>query len=63
MTNAMVDGTNNANVRADMVFFEGPNGSMVFSLPAIGASGALSHNDYDNNVSKILSNVIERFTQ
>ncbi len=62
LTSAQVDGTNNDNVRADMVYFEGPNGSAVFSMPAIGASSSLSHNDYDNNVSTILMNVLERFT-
>lgn len=63
VTSAQVDGTNNENVRADMTYFEGPNGSAVFSLPAIGASSSLSHQNYDNNVSTIVANVLRRFTQ
>lgn len=63
VTSAAIDGTNNENVRSDMVYFEGPNGSQVFSFPAIGVSGALSHNGYANNVSRILENVVRRFIE
>lgn len=54
-------GTENDWVRADMAFFETPNGGGVFSTSSIAWAGSLSHNDYDNNVSKITGNVLDRF--
>jgi len=62
-THPQIDGTNNPNVRADICYFEGPNGGAVFSVPAISASGSLSHDNYHNNLSRILDNVIRRFVQ
>jgi N,N-dimethylformamidase len=47
--------------RADMVFFETANGGAVFSTGSIGWCAALSHDDYDNNVSRITGNVLRRF--
>jgi N,N-dimethylformamidase len=47
--------------RADMVFFETANGGAVFSTGSIGWCAALSHDDYDNNVSRITENVLRRF--
>lgn len=63
VTDKNVDGTNNPNVRSDMVYFEGENGSAVFSLPAIGASGSLSYNNYENNISQIMNNVVREFVK
>ena len=54
-------GTTSPLVRADMVFFETPNGGGVFSVGSIAWCGALSHNSYDNNVSRITENVLRRF--
>ena len=54
-------GTINPLVRADMAFAEYPNGGAVFSTGAIAWSGALYFNDYNNNVSRITANVLERF--
>jgi N,N-dimethylformamidase len=54
-------GTVSPYVRGDMVFFETPNGGAVFSASAIGWCGALSHDDYDNAVSRITENVLRRF--
>jgi N,N-dimethylformamidase len=48
-------------VRCDMVFYETPNGGAVFSTSSIAWAGALSHNNYKNNVSHITANVIRRF--
>ncbi len=48
-------------VRADLVFFETPNGGAVFSTGSIAWAGSLAHNDYDNNVSRITENVLRRF--
>ncbi len=54
-------GTVNPKVRADMVYFEYPNGGAVFSTGSIAWCGALSQNNYDNNVSRITGNVLRRF--
>jgi N,N-dimethylformamidase len=54
-------GTENELVRADMVFYETPNGGAVWSSSSIAWAGSLSHNNYDNNVSRITNNVLKRF--
>jgi N,N-dimethylformamidase len=54
-------GTENELVRADMVFYETPNGGAVWSSSSIAWAGSLSHNRYKNNVSRITRNVLDRF--
>ncbi len=54
-------GSQSPLVRADLVFFETPKGGGVFSVSSIAWMGSLSHNDYDNNVSRITENVLRRF--
>jgi N,N-dimethylformamidase len=54
-------GTINPNVRADMVYYEGRNGGAVFATGAISWCGSLSWNGYENNVSRITENVLNRF--
>ena len=44
-----------------MVFYETENGGAVFSTGSIAFAGSLSHNDYNNNVSRLLENVVNRF--
>ena len=44
-----------------MVFFETPSGGAVFSVGSITWFGSLSHNDYDNPVSRITDNVLRAF--
>ena len=61
-TNAWECGTKSPDVRADMVYFEGPKGGAVFSVGSIAWCGSLSHNNYNNNVSRITENVLRRFT-
>ena len=60
-THSAVNGENCPHVRCDMVFYETPNGGAVFSTSSIAFAGSLAHNDYDNNVSRLLSNVVNRF--
>lgn len=48
-------------LRADMTYFELPNGGAVFSTGSITFCGSLPHNDFDNNISKLLGNVIRHF--
>jgi len=47
--------------RADMVFFEGPRGGAVFSVGSMAWVGALSHESYENDISRITENVLRRF--
>ena len=54
-------GTENELVRADMVFYETSSGGAVWSSSSIAWAGSLSHNHYDNNVSRITHNVLKRF--
>jgi N,N-dimethylformamidase len=56
-----VSGTQNPMVRGDLVFFETPSGGAVFSASSIAWCGSLSHNNYDNNVSRLMDNVLRRF--
>jgi len=56
-----IDGDESDRVRAELVFFECGDGGAVFSTGSIAWCGSLSHNDYDNNVSRITANVLERF--
>jgi len=48
-------------VRADMVFYETPNGGAVWAASSIAWAGSLSHNNYNNNVARITGNVLKRF--
>lgn len=54
-------GSRNPLVRADMVYFEYPNGGAVFSVGSISWCGSLSYEAYENNVSQITGNVLRRF--
>jgi N,N-dimethylformamidase len=54
-------GTENELVRADMVFYETPNGGALWASSSIAWAGSLSHNKYKNNVSRITKNVLDRF--
>ena len=56
-----MSGDENSQVRADMVFFEGPKGGAVFSTGSIAWSTSLCHRNGDNNVSHITGNVLRRF--
>ncbi len=48
-------------IRADMTFFECPGGGAVFSTGSITFCGSLVTNGFDNDVSRLLGNVLERF--
>lgn len=61
LSDSLQGGTVNPLVKADMVFFEMPKGGAVFSVGAISWYGALSHNNYNNTVSKVTENVLKRF--
>ena len=48
-------------LRADMAYSELPGGGAVFAVGSITFCGSLSHYGYDNAVSRILRNVLDRF--
>jgi N,N-dimethylformamidase len=50
-------------IHADMTYFETPGGGAVFSTGSITFCGSLPVNNFRNNVSQVLSNVLARFTQ
>ncbi len=56
-----INGRENPLVRADLVYFTAPNGGAVFSASSMAWCGSLSHNHYENNVSRITENIIRRF--
>ena len=47
--------------RADMVYFKTASGGQVFSVGSITFCGSLPWNNFDNNVSTLLRNVITKF--
>lgn len=54
-------GTENPQVRADMIYYKTPNDGALFAPGSLSWCGSLSHNGYNNNVSLILENVIRGF--
>jgi N,N-dimethylformamidase len=56
-----VGGTTNSKVGADMTYLENGSGGAVFSVGSIAWAGSLSHDGYENNVSRITENVLRRF--
>jgi N,N-dimethylformamidase len=58
-----LSGTQDYRIRADMVYFPAPNGGAVFSTGSIAFGSALPVNDFDNNVSRLLRNVVDQFAK
>ncbi len=54
-------GTQNPNVRADMTLTPFPNGGAVFSVGSCMWAGSLSYNNYDNSVSQVTRNILDKF--
>lgn len=54
-------GTEHPGVRSDITFTETPNDGAVFAAGSISWSGSLSHNGYDNGVSRVTENVLRAF--
>ena len=48
-------------IRADLTFFETPKGGAVFSTGSITFCASLPSNGFDNDVSRLLANVLDRF--
>ena len=56
-------GETNPKTRADIVYYKTPGDGAVFSVGSMAWCGSLSHNNYKNNVSQIMQNVINGFLQ
>ncbi|MSR13442.1 MAG: N,N-dimethylformamidase [Gammaproteobacteria bacterium] len=54
-------GDNNPRTRADIVYYKTPNDGAVFSVGSMAWCGSLSHNRYDNNVSRLMRNTLDGF--
>ena len=50
-------------IRADLTFFETPKGGAVFSTGSITFCGSLPTGGFDNDVSRLLANVLDRFLE
>ena len=61
VTRPGLGGTKDPEVRADMTLFTHPSGGAVFSTGSIAWCSSLSWNHYDNDVSRLTRNVLERF--
>ena len=48
-------------IRSDIVYFETAKGGAVFSVGSITFCGSLPVDDGDNDVSRLLANVLDRF--
>ncbi|MGF1627309.1 MAG: N,N-dimethylformamidase beta subunit family domain-containing protein [Alphaproteobacteria bacterium] len=61
VTTPDITGSQSPLCRADLTFYETPSGGAVFSTGSIAWCGSLSHNGYDNTVSRLTGNVLRRF--
>ncbi len=55
------DGTNDPDVRADLLHCAFPGGGEVFSVGSMTWIGSLLHNDGHNGVARLTGNVVHRF--
>lgn len=60
---AGLTGTEHPRVRSDIAYHETPNGGACFAFSSIAFCGSLSHNNYANNISRLVKNVLDRFMQ
>ena len=58
-----LDGTQHPRVRSDIAYHETPNGGACFAFSSIAFCGSLPWNNCDNNISKLVGNVLNRFMQ
>jgi N,N-dimethylformamidase len=54
-------GTEDVHAKADLVFFETPNGGAMFSTGSITWMSSTPENTFDNDVARITLNVVRRF--
>lgn len=51
----------NFNPKAEIVFYETPNGGAVFAVGSMAWRGGLYHNNFNNSVAQVTGNVLRRF--
>ena len=56
-------GDENPMIRADMIYYKTPNGGAVWAPGSLAWCGSLSWNNYDNNCSRLMENVIRGFLE
>ncbi len=56
-----LDGTQHPRVRSDIAYHETPIGGACFAFSSIAFCGALPWNKGNNNISKLVGNVLDRF--
>jgi N,N-dimethylformamidase len=61
MTSRILGGARDPKIHSDLVIVPRENGGAVFSTGSIAFSGSLSHDGWDNDVSRLLGNVFDRF--
>lgn len=60
---AGLTGSYDYSIRADMTYFTAPNNGAVFATGLIAFGQALPARNFDNNVSRILANVVNAFVK
>ncbi|NUU42618.1 LamG domain-containing protein [Tardiphaga robiniae] len=58
-----LSGSHDYRVRADMVYFTSPQDGAVFSTGSIAFSQSLPYENFDNNVSRLLANIVTAFSK
>ncbi|NEU96321.1 LamG domain-containing protein [Bradyrhizobium uaiense] len=58
-----LSGSYDYRVRADMAYFTAPHHGAVFSAGSVAFGQALPVNNFDNNVSRLLANVVDAFVR
>ena len=56
-------GSEDYQIRADMIYFTTRNNGAVFCTGSIAWCHALPYNNFDNNVSRIMANVVDAFAR
>lgn len=56
-------GSYDYRIRADLVYFTTPENGAVFSTGSIAFSQSLPYNNFDNNISKLLGNILTTFSK
>ncbi len=62
LSDSLQGGPVSPTVRADVLYYEGPNDGAVFSVGSISWCGSLSQDSYGSDVSRITENVLRRFS-
>lgn len=56
-----IGGTENPAIRSDIILSPLVGGGALFAVGSISYTASLSHNNYDNNVARLTTNIVRRF--